>query len=204
MFTIRQEITADQMLLDQGRAELPHKLSTFVKQAEDAGQITPGETASWQLTLQPVVEQLLDDGELTPEQDDLVVRVMRLASWRGHEADSRRWYRGNFALADLDGVLIGTYWSGKKWSPLPAPRTIGEFARHADPKARVTTIEGVFDLDKMRGCPVYMAETMDTLVNGPWTFREGANRSRAIVLGLAAGAFDDRTTFPVIIGVPRV
>jgi hypothetical protein len=203
MFIVRQEVTADQVLLDQGKAELPRKLDTFLKQAEDAGVIAQGETISWQRTLRPVVEQLCDQGELTPEQNDLVVRVMRLASWRGREADGRRWYRGDFALADLDGVLIGNYWAAKKWSPLPAPQTIGEFARHADPKAPVKTIEGAFDLDKMRGCPIYMAETMDALVKGPWTLREGANRSRAIVLAFASGALGDRTTFPVIIGVPR-
>ena len=203
MFTIRQEITANQMLLDQGVAELPHKLDTFLKQAKDDGRITRDEAASWQQVLRPVIAQLVDQREVAPEQEDLIVTVMRLTPWRGDEADGKRWYRGDLALADLDGVLIGTYWAEKKWSPLPAPQTIGEFARHLDPKARVTSIEGPFDFKKMRGHPIYTAETPDALVNGPWTFREGANRSRAIALDFAAGMFGDRTTLPVIIGVPR-
>jgi hypothetical protein len=207
VFTIGQEITPNEMLLDQGKAELPHKLDTFLKQAEEAedeGRITRDETTSWRQNLLPVIALLLAKEELTPEQDDLVVRVMRLARWRAKEADERRWFRGDLDLADLEGVLIGDYWPKKEWSPPPAPRTLGEFARHPDPKACPKTIKGAFDIKEMRGCPIYMADTMDALVNGPWIFREGVNRSCSIVRDLAAGLHRDRTTFPVIIGAPRV
>ena len=197
MIANAKEITADEMFLEWGRAEMcVDRLEKFLAKAK----IDHASKALWRETCLPLIPRIAADDPLTERERQSLVTFMRDVSWRGDDVSffterAARWYRVDFALSDVGDVLLDGYFGRKHWDPPPPPRTVSDFARH--PQGQGLTLTGDFALSKVRGCPIYVAPRL----GGPWCMAEGSNRSRALWISFQDGKLGDQTMFPAIVGV---